>query len=101
MSQPQGQGRLLLHIPPFTVAVDDCLVDILEVLEHRPPWGPEYTVAARIRCHGIATRTFDLTVRDTRQLLARLRAEIAKLKILVLEYGPEEAEKLLGGGPRG
>lgn len=89
--------RSIVHLPPFTIDVKGCLVDILEALEHQAPWGKEYTVSMRIRCGGITTRVFNLTVRNNDELKAKILAEIAKLKIMLLELGHDNTQQIVGG----
>ena len=92
-----GPQRVTIQVPPFTLAVDGCLVTILEVLKHEAPWGTEYTVALRADCGKISSRVFSLTVRDEEELKAKIKAEIAKLKIMRLELGDELTQEIVGG----
>ena len=84
-------------VPPFTLEVEDCLVDILEVLKHEYPWGEkQFTVACKIRCGDVETKVFDLTVSDTRELKAKLLAEITKLKVMRMVYGDDYVRRVVG-----
>ena len=92
-----GIKTLKVQIPPFTVVVDNCLVHILEVLEHRLPWGEEYTVSMRVDCGNIRTRVFNLTVKNTQELKAKILAEITKLRLMRYIYGDKYTQEIVGG----
>ena len=96
---PPPVNRLVIQVPPVVFAAEGCLVHILEVLQHRAPWGDEYSVAVKLDCGKISTRVFNLTVRNEEELKAKILAEITKLKMMRLVYGDELTQEVVGGTP--
>lgn len=93
----QAPKRLLVQLPPFTVIVDNCLVHVLEVLRHNTRWGTEYTVALRVECGAVSSRVFNLTVRNEKELKAKILAEVTKLRLMKYVYGKEFTQEVVGG----
>lgn len=93
--------RQRIQLTPFTFILDRCLVHILEVIMHKGLLGEEYTVAVKLDCGKISTRVFDLTVKNERELKAKLMAEITKLRMLRIVYGDEITQGIVGGGGLG
>ena len=98
-ASPVAPNKAIVQIPPVTLIADNCLVHILEVLRHETPWGEEFTVAVKLDCGKISTRVFDLTVRNEKELKAKILAEITRLKMMRLVYGDEITQEIVGGVP--
>ncbi len=97
-SAPPGQSKIV-QIPPITVMVDDCLAHILEVAQLDFPWGTEYAVSVMVECKGIRSRVFNLSVRNEKELKAKLIAEVTKFKLMRLVLGDETTRDVVGGVP--
>jgi hypothetical protein len=87
MSARQG---LRVVVPPLDVDVDGVTCTILEVSRHEWVDGREhYIVSVVCRYDGRRTNVFQLDVTSNDELLAKLRVEVAKLKIAgLLGYAP-------------
>jgi len=87
-----------IYITPFSIIVDGVPVRILEVLKTAlDPENPQYHVTVQIDYHGTKSRIYTLDVRDTRDLVKKLKVEITKIKMLRYVYGEEEAKRVIGG----
>ncbi|MCS7387186.1 MAG: hypothetical protein NDF55_10755 [archaeon GB-1867-005] len=77
-----------LIIPPFSVQVDDCTVEVLEVKKHELISGEKfYSVAVRFNYKGIKSKIVNLTVKDEKDLQRKLKIEVSKIKFLEMTYG--------------
>lgn len=84
------------RLPPFSIELDDCIVDILEVTKTTLISGEAwYHVAVRINYRGLKSRRFTVDVRSERELKDKLRVEIAKVKFIYYAYGIEEVRRLI------
>jgi len=71
-------------VTPITVNVGDCLAHLLEVTQQDWIDGRRhYIVSLYIECAGYKSRVFDLDVTSNEELLAKLRTEIAKMKLAI------------------
>ena len=88
--------RIEVPIPPFSVKVDDAVATVWEVIPITLPTGEKrYHVTLSIRYKGIESRRFFLDVRDTRDLVNKLKIELAKLKIIEYGYGGEALRRVM------
>jgi len=79
--------------------VDDVPVRILEVLKTSlDPKNPWYHVVVQIIYKGIKSRIYTLDVRNTKDLVKKLKVEITKIKMLEYVYGRDELKRIIGGG---
>jgi len=70
-------------VPPVSLEVDGCRVDILEVTDYTTLTGKKrYLVSCRAFCMGRASNTFFLDVESNEELKAKIRVEVAKFKLL-------------------
>jgi len=86
-----------IHVTPLTVMLDGCLVHIIEVIRSKLFDTKWYHVVLRIDCGTIKTRTFTIPARSNRELKEKIRAEIAKIKMLAFVAGPDFAREVVGG----
>jgi len=83
------------QITPFFIRVDGCRVEVIEVRKSRQgEYGGDH-VALSINYKGIWSRRYDITVRDMKDLIRKLKVEITKLKYIDYAYGIEEVERLI------
>jgi hypothetical protein len=86
-----------IHATPFSIMVDDVPVTILEVVKSElDPNNPWYHVVVQIIYKGIKSRVYSLDVRNTKDLVKKLKVEITKIKMLEYIYGKEELKRLIG-----
>ena len=91
------EAMVTVQIPPVSFAADGCLVHILEVLRSTAPDGnPLYHVALKIQCGPIESKVFNLTVKNNRELKAKILAEITKIKLMRMVYGDEFTRRVIG-----
>jgi len=84
------------QLPPFSIEVDGCRVDIIEVLKRELVTGETvYFVSVRINYKGIQSRVFPLLVRGNEDLINKLKVEITKVKFIEYAYGIEEVKRLI------
>jgi len=75
----------IIRIPPMVVELDRCLVYILEVTSHEWLDGKKhYLVTCKVKCGKLESQVFTLDVTDQRELEAKLKAEIARFKLINL-----------------
>jgi len=87
----------VVQIPPLVFEADGCLVFLLEVLKGSDMEGnPRYHVSLRVKCGDIESKTFNLTVKDTKELKALLLAEITKFKLMRMVLGDEMTRRVIG-----
>jgi len=85
-----------LQLPPFFLEVDGCKVQVLEVLKSQLVSGATwYHIAVIIDYKGIKSRRYTLNVRDTKDLLNKLKVEITKIKFIDYGYGLAEVRRLI------
>jgi len=80
-------------IPPVRTEVDGVVVDILEVLKLRDD---DYHVTCIARFKDVSSRKFFISARDTEEFKAKLRVEVAKLKLAYYVGGKEFAKEVVG-----
>ena len=92
-----GNVEEAFNILPLSFEAEGCIVHLLEVLRSKNPDGTnEYHVVLKIQCNDIESKVFDLSVKNTRELKAKILAEITKLKLMVLVHGKEFARRVIG-----
>jgi len=70
-------------IYPVVTKIDDCDVYILEVSTHRWVDGKtHYVVSCKVKCGNRESPVFPLDVTSESELIAKLRVEIAKFKLM-------------------
>jgi len=85
-----------IQLTPFSIIVDETTVRVLEVLKTElDPQNPWYHVVVQINYHGIKSRIYSLDVRNTKDLVKKLKIEITKIKMLEYMYGREELKRLI------
>jgi len=70
-------------IYPVVTKIDDCDVYILEVSAH--PWvdgKTHYVVSCKVKCGNRESQVFPLDVTSESELIAKLKTEIAKFKLM-------------------
>jgi len=71
-------------IPPITISLDGAKVTIVEVLDMSiTDFDRMYLVSCYVEYRGYRSKVFHLLVRSNSELLAKLRAEIAKMKLFL------------------
>lgn len=74
-----------VYVTPLTLKVDGTDVTIIGVVSKDTPDGERrYIVSCQVEWRGWRSPVFRLYVADNRELLTKLRAEIARMKIFVL-----------------
>lgn len=72
-------------VPPHTITIDGAEVRILSVTKHEWLGGEaRYIVSCYVKWGGWRSRVFSLDVSSNRELREKLRAEIAKMKLMLL-----------------
>jgi len=85
-----------LQLPPFFLEVDGVPVQVVEVHKREMITGEVwYIVSVRIIYKKIASRTYTLFVKNTRDLVNKLKVEITKLKFIDYGYGMDEVRRLI------
>lgn len=79
-------------VPPFQLLVDDTPFEILEVIQHQIGG---YSVAVRMVYKGIQSRVLDVSAKDEKDLLNKLRVELSKIKWIEYIYGLEEVRRTI------
>jgi len=84
------------QIPPFSIEVDGCLVDVLEVLKREIVTGDTlFFVVVQRRYKDVVSRRFTICVKSEKELINKLKIEITKIKFLEYAYGFEEVKRLI------
>lgn len=79
--------KILNVVLPFSVELDGCTVSILEVVPYVNFFGEtRYLVSVRVRCGNRVSPNFFLDITSNEELVAKLKIELAKFKILELAY---------------
>jgi len=85
-----------LYLPPFYIEVDGCKVQVLEVLKSQLTFGETwYHVVVSIEYNGIKSRRYSISVKDTKDLINKLKTEITKIKFIHYAYGIDEVKRLI------
>jgi hypothetical protein len=84
--------NLSFQLTPFFIDVDGVTVQIVEA--SKTLLG-EYIVSVRIIYKGIYSRVFPLAVKNTDDLMNKLKVEISKVKFIEYTFGIEEVKKLI------
>jgi len=72
-------------IPPIVTKIDDCDVYILELSKYNWIDGKtHYIVSCKIRCGKRESQVFPLDVTSNEELEAKLKTEVAKMKLISL-----------------
>ena len=83
-------------IPPVLVELDGAKVYILEVTEHTWLNGRKrFLVTLFVEYNGFRSPIFTLDVEDNQELKSKLRAEIAKMKFIIMS-GKHDIYKRIG-----
>jgi hypothetical protein len=85
-----------IQLPPIFLEVDGIPVQLVEVSKQPLITGEVWYIASvRIIYKGIQSKVFPLFVKDTQDLINKLKVEITKLKFTEYAYGIEEVKRLL------
>ena len=82
-------------VPPLVVEIDGAKVYILEITEHE--WvdnKKHYLVSCFVEWNGYRSQTFVLDVTSNRELVAKLKSEIAKMKAMILSGNTQVFRKI-------
>jgi len=72
-------------VGPVTIELDDAKVNIIEVVPHSWVDGKKhYVVSCTVEWGGYRSQIFTLDVTSNKELEAKLRTEIAKMKLMIL-----------------
>jgi hypothetical protein len=86
-----------IQLTPFYVEVDGVTVQVVEVSKRELHTGETtYIVSVKIIYKGIHTRVFPMFVKNTQELVNKLKVEITKIKMVEYSYGLEEVKRLMG-----
>ena len=83
---------LSFTVLPYEKNVNGCIVVFLENLQN--PKGKK-RMAVKLISNGLHSRVFPIEYEDEKELLFKLRVEIAKMKWLYWVYGKELAQEIL------
>lgn len=84
------------QLTPFSIEVDGCLVDVVEVLKRESNvLGTWFFTSVRIHYKNVTSRIFTLPVRSEKELINKLKIEITKIKFIEYAYGIEAVERLI------
>jgi hypothetical protein len=85
-----------VQLLPIFLEVDGVPVMLIEVSKQEPLYGsPYYITSVKIIYKGIHSRTFPLFVRDTKELINKLKVEITKIKFIEYMYGLDEVKRVI------
>lgn len=77
---PELTVRVL--VPPVEIDVDGCSARVLEALEYKTVFGEtRYFVAVKVACSGKESPVFRVDAKDDRELIWKLKAEVATFKL--------------------
>jgi hypothetical protein len=85
--------RLDVIVPPIAIEFEGCRVYVHEVGKLPLPW-TEYQAALQFECWGKRSRVFNLSYRDSRDLLWKGKVELSKFKWRLLVLGEQELRRL-------
>ena len=83
---------LSFTILPYEKNINGCVVIFLENLQSQ---GKKKMMAVKLMWNGLHSRVFPIEYEDEKELLFKLRVEIAKMKWLYWIYGKELAQEIL------
>jgi hypothetical protein len=85
-----------IQLLPIFLEVDGVPVMIVEVSKQEPVYGfPYYITSVKIIYKGIHSRVIPLFVRDTKELINKLKVEVTKIKFIDYMYGLDEVKRLI------
>jgi hypothetical protein len=85
-----------LQLLPQLLEVDGVPVMLVEVSKQEPLYGqPYYITSVKLIYKGIHSKVFPLFVKNTNELMNKLKVEITKIKFIDYMYGLEEVRKLI------
>jgi hypothetical protein len=85
-----------LQLTPIFLEVDGVPVELVEVSKQQLISGEVWYIASvKIIYKGIHSKVFPLYVKNTQDLVNKLKVEITKLKFIDYAYGIEEVKRLL------
>jgi hypothetical protein len=85
-----------LQLLPQLLEVDGVPVMLVEVSKQEPLYGQPYYIASiKLIYKGIHSKVFPLFVKNTNELMNKLKVEITKIKFIDYMYGLEEVRKLI------
>jgi len=87
----------IFNILPQEMEVDGCKVTVMEALKSRVLEQEWMHLVVQVTCRGVSTKPFTIDARSPREFRAKLKTEIAKLKMLIHLHGPSVAQWLVGG----
>ena len=86
-----------VEVLPLIVNVDDCEAYILEVLKNKLVTGDTiYHVSVKIKCGDVESKVFNISVRNKEELVAKLKIEVSKFKLMKYVVGKEFAARVIG-----
>ena len=89
---------LTIQLPPFSIRVDDCEARVLEIYKTQLINGEIwYHVVVELVYKGIRSKRYTLDVKDTNQLINKLKMEVTKVKFLEYAYGLNEVRRAISG----
>ncbi|MCL7388579.1 MAG: hypothetical protein LZ173_01380 [Thaumarchaeota archaeon] len=85
-----------IQLLPIFLEVDGVPVMLVEVSKQEPVYGsPYYITSVKIIYKGIHSRVIPLFVRDTKELINKLKVEITKIKFIDYMYGLDEVRRII------
>jgi hypothetical protein len=85
-----------LQLLPIFLEVDGIQAQLIEVSKHQLVSGETWYIASvKIIYKGIHSKVFPLYVKNTQDLINKLKIEITKIKFIDYAYGIEEVKKIL------
>jgi hypothetical protein len=85
-----------LQLLPQLLEVDGVPVMLVEVSKQEPLYSQPYYIASiKLIYKGIHSKVFPLFVKNTNELMNKLKVEITKIKFIDYMYGLEEVRKLI------
>lgn len=85
-----------IQVLPLYLNVDDVVVEVLEVLEHKIDGQLLcYTVSMRLRYKGIKSKVFAIDCKNMGDLINKIKVEISKLKLFEIVMGFPELRRII------
>jgi uncharacterized membrane protein YcfT len=85
-----------IQVPPFFIEIDGYPVQVLEVIKSELISGDVwYHVVISIFYKEIKSKRYSLDVKDTKDLINKLKLEITKIKFTDYAYGLDEVKRLI------
>jgi len=79
---------ITLTMLPVDIEVGDTVVTILEATKLKLPWD-EWMISCQIKCGQVASKIFNITYKDNKELRLKLELEVAKFKYALFTLGRE------------